>query len=247
MLLNSKLYYLIQYSVFMKVLLKSGQKEYLIDSKQKEFHCNEGMIKWSKVGSRVKSNTAVWFSVLKAGFLDRLLRAKRGPAVVLPKDFGAIVAYTGLGKNWICVDAGSGSGWLACQLSRVAKKVVTYEARKDFYELAKANISELGCRNVTIKNKDASLGFSEQEVDLITLDLLDPERIPFAKSLKIGGYCVAYLPHIEQAAQFVKALPSGLVLEKILDVRVDEYLVSGKIKRSEIRHTAFLVFVRKVN
>ena len=54
-------------------------------------------------------------------------RLKRGPQVVLPKDIGMIIAYTGVGKESVCVDAGTGSGWLAISLARIAKEVTTYD------------------------------------------------------------------------------------------------------------------------
>ena len=90
-------------------------------------------------------------------------------------------------------------------------------------------------------------GFDEKNADLITLDMLNPERVPFSKSLKLGGYTVAYLPHLAQVKAFCSALADGLIVERILDVREDEYFSDGGLNRkNKIRHTAYLVFVRKV-
>ena len=40
-------------------------------------------------------------------------KMKRGPQVILPKDIGIIIVYSGIDKNSVCVDAGTGSGWMA--------------------------------------------------------------------------------------------------------------------------------------
>ncbi len=50
---------------------------------------------------------------------DFLRKAKRGPQIIPPKDFGMIVAETGCGKDWKVVDAGTGSGFLAMMLANI--------------------------------------------------------------------------------------------------------------------------------
>ena len=51
---------------------------------------------------------------------------------MLPKDIGMVIAYTGITKQSKCFDAGTGSGWLAVSLARVAKEVTSYEMRDEF-------------------------------------------------------------------------------------------------------------------
>ncbi len=232
------------------ILISPKGKKYLKEKSKAKFMVEDGEIDLSKLkAGKIKTHKGVEYSVVKPELKDLLKFGKRGPAVVLPKDFGAIVAYTGVDKNTLCLDAGSGSGWLAAQLSTVAKMVISYEKRKDFYEIAKSNFEFLGLKNVEIKNKDVSKGFDEVEAGLITLDLLDPEKVPFSKSLRAGGYCVAYLPHLEQVEQFCSSLKKSLIVEKILDTREREFqLIGGKaqLKKSKIRKTAYLVFVRKL-
>jgi len=231
------------------LLLTDGRRSYLIDSSRRSFHTKDGELDLTKAkpGKPLKTNKGKIFYVLNPSAHDLLLQSKRGPAVVLPKDFGAIIAHTGVNHESLCVDAGSGSGWLACQLANLCKRVVTYESRPEHADVAEANIAALGLSNIKLKRKDATRGFDEKNADLITLDLLNPEQVPFSKSLKLGGYGVAYLPHMAQVKQFCRALASGLIVERILDVREDEYFASGELNRkNKIRHTAYLVFVRKV-
>ena len=68
----------------------------------------------------------------------------RGPQVILPKDFGSILAYTGLGRESRVVEAGAGSGFLMIMLGNVCKKVYSYERNERFYKLAMKNLERSG-------------------------------------------------------------------------------------------------------
>ena len=184
-------------------------------------------------------------------FNPLLRKLKRGPQVVLPKDIGMIMAYTGVGKTSKVLDAGAGSGWLAISLGNVAKSVVAYERREDFAELSRKNVERAGLKNVKVKLADVFDGISEKGLDLVTLDLADSDRVvPHAyKALKNGGYVVGYLPHAEQASRFVKECERAGFLEIFtLESIVREILVREHGFRPEnvgLTHTAYLVFARK--
>jgi len=184
--------------------------------------------------------------------LNELLRKlKRGPQVMLPKDIGVVLAYTGVGRNSFCVDAGAGSGWLACSLGNVAKKVVSYEWRPEFVELARANAQRAGLENVRIKKADVFKGIKEKRVDLVTLDLANSDRVvpSAAKALREGGYLFGYCPHVEQVKKFVRACTR----EKMRNLFVIECMVREMLVRKEgmrpetkgLTHTAYLVFAQK--
>ncbi|MEM3555394.1 MAG: methyltransferase domain-containing protein [Candidatus Micrarchaeia archaeon] len=176
---------------------------------------------------------------------------KRGPQVVLPKDFGVVVAFTGVGRRSVVVDAGAGSGFLAVALGNVAKKVITYERRKEFAELAERNIKRSGLRNVKLKRKDVFKGIDEREVDLVTLDLADAEKaVKHAKkALREGGYVVGFLPNMEQVKSFVKELERNNFSEIFtLECITREILVREQGMRPEntgLMHTVYLTFGRK--
>ena len=99
-----------------------------------------------KFDSVIETSAGKKVSVATPQFYDILAYCKRGPAVILPKDFAAIVSLTGVGKNSEVADIGTGSGWLAAQLANICKKVTTYEIRKDFYQLANRNFEFLGLK-----------------------------------------------------------------------------------------------------
>jgi len=184
-------------------------------------------------------------------FPDLLRKLKRGPQVVLPKDFGLVVAFTGIGKKSLVVDAGAGSGFLAIGLANIVKKVVSYEWREDFAELAEANIRKSASKNIEIKRKDVFKGISERNVDLVTLDLADAEKVikNAKRALEKGGYVVGFLPNVEQVKKFVKELEKNKFVEVFtIESIVREILVRKEGVRPETKgllHTVYLTFARK--
>ena len=135
-------------------------------------------------------------------------KMKRGPQVILPKDIGIIIAYSGVGKESVCVDAGTGSGWLALSLARICKHVYSYEIREEFIDIAEKNRKMLGLDNVTFKNKDACEKIDEEDVDLVAVDMPGAEKAlkNAYNALRPGGIVVGYLPHTEQVKAFVEGL-----------------------------------------
>lgn len=189
---------------------------------------------------------------IKKDFIDAYRKLKRIPQIMLPKDISAIIALTGVNNKSLVVDAGSGSGALACFLANIVKKVVSYEIRKDFAELAKENANKLGLKNVTIKNKDVYRGITEKNVDLITLDLKEPWRVirHAEKALKQNGFLVSYSPQITQTIRLVNELSKSkkLCYIKTMETFWREWLIDERRARPEntaIVHTGFLSFARK--
>ncbi|MDE1871252.1 MAG: methyltransferase domain-containing protein [Candidatus Micrarchaeota archaeon] len=178
-------------------------------------------------------------------------RLKRGPQVILPKDIGMIIAYTGIGKGSECLDAGTGSGWLAVSLARICRKVTSYETREDFIRIAERNRSGEGLDNLIIKNKDFMKTVTEKDVDLVTLDMPNSNKAVrnAHKALKPDGYICGYLPHTEQVRDFVAALNRY----KFRNIYTIEVIVRDMLVREEgtrpstkgVWHTAYLVFAQK--
>ena len=178
-------------------------------------------------------------------------KLKRGPQVILPKDIGIILAYTGVNKESICVDAGTGSGWLAVSLAMIAKKVSTYEIRDDFAKIAEKNIQLLELNNITLKNKDVTKKIDEKDADIFTLDMPNAEKAlkNVKKALKVNGIVAAYIPHMEQVVKFSNTLKKL----NFKEVHVVECILRDILVREEgmrpttkgIWHTAYLIFARK--
>ncbi|MBW3004469.1 methyltransferase domain-containing protein [Candidatus Woesearchaeota archaeon] len=256
-----------------KILISKGKKEYIpelqrevttrkalryyVTDLSKDFHTKYGVIAKTslkkKDGSTIKTDSGKEFTIFTSQFADDFRKLRRAPQTIIPKDFGMIIAETGLGKNDTVVDAGTGAGALACALANICKKVTTYEIRDDHADVAKENIKFLGIKNITVKNKDITKGIAEKNVDLITLDLPEPWEAINAvkKALKIGGWLVAYTPTTTQASQFVEEIRKNesFLFDNTTELIRRNWIVEGKRVRpqsAEIGHTAFLTFVRRI-
>lgn len=181
-------------------------------------------------------------------------KLKRGPQVVLPKDIGIILAYTGIGKHSLCIDAGTGSGWLAIALARVADTVISYDTREDFIKIAEANRKQEGLDNLILKQGDVTEKIDEENADLVTLDMADSDKAVknAYNALKPNGFICAYLPHMEQVKKFVEALSKYSIAEPphVVEVIVREMLVREAGMRPATKgllHTAYLIFAQKLS
>lgn len=180
-------------------------------------------------------------------------KLKRGPQVVLPKDAGAIIAYSGICKESFVLDAGAGSGWLAVQLGMIAKRVIAYDNRPEFAELAQKNAKRAGLDNVEVRVRNIiEQGFDEAGADVITLDMASSDKVAghaFA-ALKEGGVLVGYMPHTEQLKAFVMAAKAAGFEDEVFSC---EIIIRGMLVRDAgvrpentgLTHTGYLAFARK--
>ncbi len=240
-----------------KILTTKEGKTFYIKDTSKDFHCQFGFVKKAdlkkKDGSVIKTNTKKELIIFTPSFIDSYKRIKRGPQIITRKDAAMIIAETGINKDSKVVDAGAGSGALACFLANICKEVTTYEIRKDFTKIAEKNKEFLELKNLKIKNKDIYKGITEKNIDLVTLDLPEPwEAINSAKkALKAGGFLVSYSPTIPQVMDFVSAIDKdkGFQHIKTVELILREWEIQDRKvrpKTTQTVHTGFLSFIRKI-
>jgi len=233
----------------------SGFEKHYVDS-SKDFSTKNGTIRKKelakKPGSKIRMGTHE-FIILDPVFLDHYKRIKRGAQIITLKDIGAIIAHTGINKESVILDAGSGSGALACFLAVLARKVITYDIDKRSLEVTRDNVESLGLKNVNVKEGNIydHKKIDEKNIDVFVLDVPEPHKAikTALKVLKIGGFLAVYLPNINQVQEFVKALPEELLLEKTIEIIEREWVVDEKRVRPATKdhaHTGFLTFVRKL-
>ena len=232
----------------MKLIITKDGRKYL--KEETNVSLNEGNIKKVKLGKN-KTHSGKTVYAINPSFTDLIRKIKRGPAIVLNKDIGLIITETGINKNSFAVDAGAGSGYLAASLANICKKVVTYENRKEFFKIASKNFEFLKLKNIKIKQKDIYKGISERNIDLITLDLMEPWKVLkyASKSLKLGGFLVCYLPTINQVSKLIKSIKEPFMIVKTSEL-IERKWETNKMLRPESRmigHTGFLVFIRKIS
>lgn len=228
----------------------------------KQFHCHKGYFEYDKIigkpfGYQVMTNKSVSLTIYKPIPSDFLNQIPHSSQIIYPKDAGLILLNGGIRPGSVVLEAGTGSGALTSILATYVGldgHVYTYENREEAYNTAKKNLARLGLESqVTIKFKDASIGFDEEKVDSVVLDLGDPcEIIPHAHAaLKLGGIITIFLPTYNQIERVYVQLEEY----NFGDIQALELILRGiQLKKNAIRpntrmigHTGFLVFARKVS
>jgi len=234
-----------------RVLAKHEQ--WYVERTDRDFHCGAGIIRKEQLKPgkvKVGNNELI---IIEAGFLDNYKTIKRDAQIITRKDLGFIIGYCGLTKESVVVEAGVGSGAAAILFAKLCKKVYSYEIEQKNIEVAKANITMLGVKNVVLAKGDIynPKTVKNHRADFLLLDVPEPWRAFDAarKTVKLGGYVVAYTPSITQAAKFVNNLPEGMLHERTTEIIDRDWRVKGEAVRpltADIGHTAFLTIVRRI-
>lgn len=239
-----------------RVLLSRAGKRYFIFDLNKEHHTLDGKFSSSdlkKSDCSLTSDKGEKFGLFDPLFVDKYSKIERKAQIILPKDLGFIISKTGVGKDSLIIDAGSGSGSSACLFGRICKSVVSYEIKEEFFECSKRNVDFLGLDNVKVKNKDVFSGIDEKDADLVFFDLKDPSKgLNVARDcLKSGGFLVCYSMSLYQVISFCNSIRScdffcEPEIFETINRRWD--IVGEKIRpsSSDSFHTGFLVFTRKL-
>ena len=183
---------------------------------------------------------------------DMVLKMPRGAQVIYPKDLAAILMEADIAPGVRVLEAGVGSGALSMALLRAGASVVGYELREDFANRAHNNVVAMVGEGADyrVELRDVYEGIEERGLDRIVLDLPEPWRvIPHAEvALRSGGIICAYLPTINQTAQFRHALEeSAFGMAGTLEVLHRTWHVEDRSVRPDHRmvgHTGFLTTAR---
>ena len=212
-------------------------------------------------GSWVKSSLGESLLVLKPTLADFILKAKRGAQVIYPKDIGAILMLADIFPGARVLEAGTGSGALTLALLRAAGergRVISYEVRKEFLEVARRNIEEFFSSlppNLVLREKDIYRGLEEEdrELDRLVLDLPEPWRVveQVKEALRPGGIFVAYNPTILQIFKLARRVEKagGFYQVGVYEVLMRSWRTERRVLRPELRmvaHTGFVYVARRV-
>jgi tRNA (adenine57-N1/adenine58-N1)-methyltransferase len=236
-------------------VIMNGLEEFYI-TENRDFHFSGGLVtkeQLEKGGAFTSGKDS--FVVFDATFIDEFYHMKRKAQVITPKDIGPIITYTGINRESKIIDAGVGSGFLACFLGMVSNSVDSFDVEDSHIEVAEKNIKSLNLDNVKIEKKSVYepelFEENKNKYDVFTLDVPEPWRAldTAKKVLKVGGYLVIYAPNINQIHHTVTSLPEELLHEKTIEMIEREWSVKEKVLRpltKDFGHTAFLSFVRKI-
>ena len=233
----------------------SPQKIYFVEQINQDYHCSDGVINKKDLEKKdvfIRSNTGKEFFIIDAQFMDSYKGIRKSAQTIPLKDLGFILAETGINRNSMVVDAGSGSGASACLLAKYAKKVYTYDINDINIEQTRKNIAYFDVKNVIIKKQDVYTNIPNKNVDMILLDLPEPWKAinTSYKALKPGAYLIAYCPQITQTQRFVNsAMELNFLNIKTVEVVERDWKIEGQIVRprslSNI-HSGFITIMRKI-
>lgn len=192
--------------------------------------------------------------VLRPTLSDLVVKMPRGAQVIYPKDLGAILMAADLFPGARVLETGVGSGALSMATLRAGCEIVGYELREDFANRARANVRDLfgDDANYRVEVRDVYEGIDERSVDRILLDLPEPWRVlePAMDAIVPGGIVCAYLPSINQTAEFRAALDRhGYGFAETFEILRRTWHIEGRSVRPDHRmvaHTGFLTTARRI-
>jgi tRNA (adenine57-N1/adenine58-N1)-methyltransferase catalytic subunit len=231
------------------------------------FHTHRGTLNHDDIiggpdGNVVRSGGGTPYVVFRPLLADFTLTAKRGAAVVYPKDAAQIVAFADVFPGARVLEAGAGSGALSCWLLRAVGDqgtLLSFERRPDFAEIARRNVEQyfggppsawqLVVGEFGRPDDDHALA----DFDRVILDLLAPWDAlqAAAGALAPGGLICCYVATTTQLSRIVEALRGhgGFDEPAAWENLVRGWHVEGLAVRPEHRmvgHTGFLVTARRL-
>jgi tRNA (adenine57-N1/adenine58-N1)-methyltransferase catalytic subunit len=232
------------------------------------FHTHRGSVDHDDLiggpdGNVVRSSGGTPYVVFRPLLADFTLAARRGAAVVYPKDAAQIVAFADVFPGARVLEAGAGSGALSCWLLRAVGEngtVTSFERRADFAEIARRNVEQFfggpppAWRLVTAEfGPVGSADLTPADFDRVILDMLAPWDCldAAAELLAPGGLVCCYVATTTQLSRTVEALRSGRGFDEpaAWESLVRGWHVDGLAVRPAHRmvgHTGFLVTARRL-
>src|SRR5262249_51889465 len=127
-------------------------------------------------------------------FADSQIPIGYGQSMLAPKLQGRILQALAIGASESVLEIGTGTGYLAACLGRLAAKVHSIDIRPELTEQAARNLRSVAAGNVSHETRDAFAAGSLGEFDVIAVTgSLPVHDARFEKSLRVGGRLFAVI------------------------------------------------------
>ena len=156
-------------------------------------------------------------------FDDRALPIDCGQTISQPYVVGQMTQALSIDDRCKVLEIGTGSGYQAAILSRLARRVYTVERYRTLAREAEARFSDLKLNNIVTRVGDGSLGWPEQApFDRIIVTAAAPSRPDtLLEQLKDGGIAIAPIDKSGGGQVLVRYQKSGADIDEteLFDVR----------------------------
>lgn len=251
--------------------LAAGERVLLLDARGRRylvrlepggvFHFHGGalphdLVIGSEEGTTVHTTTGADLVCFRPRLADFILKMGRGAQVIYPKDLGPILVYADVFPGARVLEAGSGSGALTIALCRAVGsegRVVSYEIREEFREVARRNAEEFfGKLPAWLELRSGDVrDVAGETFHRVILDLPEPWAVleSSAAVLVPGGVLCGYLPTTGQVQSLVEAMEgAGFAEIETFEVLLRTWHVAPRSVRPDHRmvaHTGFVTVGRK--
>jgi protein-L-isoaspartate(D-aspartate) O-methyltransferase len=130
--------------------------------------------------------------LLEFAYDDGALPIAAGQTISQPYIVARMIEAATLGRGSRVLEVGTGSGYAAAVLSRIAAMVYTIERHAALAEVARRRLAQLGYENIDVRLGDGTQGWSEKSpFDAIIVAAAGPAIPPALKQqLLVGGNLV---------------------------------------------------------
>ncbi len=246
------------------LLLDARSRTYLVDlAEGARFQYHAGGVEHQDIigsppGVVLRTSSGARLVALRPRLADYVLRMKRGPQVIYPKDLGPIIHWGDIGPGMTVLEAGTGSGALTLALLRAVGptgRVVSVERRPEHARHAVAAITRfLGDLPPTLELRDGDVEDMVADVapDRLVLDLPEPWHAveAAAEGLADDGVLTSYLPTVPQVQRIRDALrrTGRFTTPSTFEVLHRDWAADGRSVRPShqmVGHTGFITIAAK--
>lgn len=247
------------------LMLDAKDRRYLLELREGgRFSSHHGVIPHEDLigledGTTIHAPNGSPFTILSPRLTDYVLKMRRGPQVVYPKDMGPIIVHGDIGPGMTVLEAGTGSGALTMALLRAVGptgRVVSVERREDHAGHGRRSIEKWAGGappSLDLRVAEVEEVIAEVRPDRMVLDLPEPWHALHlgARELPGGAVVVAYVPTTIQLQQTVLAMRET---DAYTDIDAFETMErswhvgtrSVRPAHQMVGHTGFLVVARKI-